>query len=75
MPNKKEQEIVDLVPSKGGVYSTKSTHHSKLKEEKQIEKPKKVYENMDEFFNGMDAGLDFVEGMSKRISRMLKLRD
>lgn len=78
----KEKEIVDLIPSEGGVYSIESRHHPVLKKrDSKFPKPKYVKhapvsrENIDEFFDGMDVGLDFLEGMQKRIGRMLKLRD
>ena len=67
----KDKEIVDLVPGEGGVYTPKGgTHHSKPQD-----KPKKKNDNMKQLFEGMDLGLDFVEGMSKRIGRLLKLKD
>ena len=70
--SKKKEEIVDLIPSEDGVYSTESRHCPvPIKDEK----PKKANKNLEEFFDGMDIGLEFVEGMSKRVSRMLKLRD
>lgn len=68
---KNEQEIVDLVPSEGGVYSTESTRHSKPKVKLES---KKKNDNVEQLFEGMDLGLDFVEGISKRISRLMKLK-
>jgi hypothetical protein len=74
--SEKEKDIVDLIPSEDGVYSTKDTRHlttvkKKVSKEKEV---KKTYKNMDDFFEGVDAGLDFLEGMDKRLKRILKLR-
>lgn len=63
----KKNEI-KLVKGEDGVYSSEE-HRSPHKE-----KPKKTYKNMEEFFEGMDAGLDFLEGISPRIERLFKLR-
>ena len=71
----KDKEIVDLVPGEGGVYSTESTRHSKPKEEsKKLNKKNDNNDNVERLFEGMDLGLDFVESISKRIERILKLR-
>ena len=68
----KDKEIVDLVPGEGGVYSTESTRHSKpIKEEE--EKP--LPDNIKNFFSGIDIGLSFLEGVDKRVKRMMKLKD
>ena len=74
MDKGKEKEIVDLIPNKDGVYSTESTHHP-IAIKKQVNKPKKKNDNMEQLFEGMDVGLDFVEGVSKRLNRLFKLRD
>lgn len=69
----KNKEIVDLVPGKGGVYTPKGgTHHSKpIKEEE--EKP--LPDNVMNFFSGIDMGLQFLEGVDKRVKRMMKLKE
>jgi hypothetical protein len=70
----KKNEIT-LVKGEDGVYSEedKPYFHSPIIRES---KKKKEYksDNVEEFFAGIDAGLDFVEGMNKRIKRMLKIR-
>lgn len=68
---KHEQEIVDLVPGEGGVYSTESTRHSKPKTKPES---KKKNDNVKQFFEGMDSGLDFVEEINKRVTRIMKLK-
>lgn len=68
----KDKEIVDLVPGEGGVYSTESTRHSKpIKKEE--EKP--LPDNVMNFFSGIDMGLQFLEGVDKRVKRMMKLKE
>lgn len=41
-----------------------------FKSKKNIEPP-----NVEEFFNGLDSGINFLEGISRRISRIVSLRD
>lgn len=72
--SKHEQEIVDLVPSEDGVYSPKGTRHNHKKEVKEEQKEKPLPDNVVNFFSGIDMGLQFLEGIDKRISRMLKLK-
>lgn len=66
----KEKDVVDLVQGKDGIYCAENTP-VKIK----VNQQKKLNNNMDQFFNGMDLGLDFVEGMQRRVKRILKLRD
>lgn len=80
MKKKSNEDIVDLVAGKDGVYSTESKHHPVPKKRdnklpKYVKRAPVSRENMDEFFDGMDVGLEFLEGMQSRIDRMFKLRD
>lgn len=69
----KDKEIVDLVPGEGGVYSTESTRHSKPIKKEEEEKP--LPDNVMNFFLGIDVGLQFLEGVDKRVKRMMKLKE
>ena len=69
----KDKEIVDLVPGEGGVYSTESTRHSKSIKKEEEEKP--LPDNIMNFFSGIDIGLSFLEGVDKRVKRMMKLKE
>lgn len=74
--SEKEKEIVDLIPSEDGVYSTKGTRHltTTKKKASKPEKIEKTYKNMNDFFEGMDAGLSFLEGMDSRLKRLMKIK-
>lgn len=75
---KDKKDIIDLVQGSDGSYEVKETALVKAKPIKKnypVPKPKKRNENVESFFQGMDLGLDFVEGVSKRVNRILKLRD
>jgi hypothetical protein len=65
--------IIDLVLDDDGSYSQRETKYSKKKDTGKITYIQ--HKNADEFLAGLDAGLDFVEGMKKRIDRALKLKD
>ena len=68
----KDKEIVDLVPGEGGVYTPKGgTHHT----ESQKESKEEIPDNIKNFFSGIDIGLSFLEGVDKRVKRMMKLKD
>lgn len=70
-----DDNIIDLKPGKDGVYSEEGKHRPMpvpVKGKKKTQKPNT--DNMNQFFTGMDLGLDFVEGMQKRINRIMKLK-
>lgn len=63
---KKDNEI-ELVKGKDGIYCERS-------ELRETKTKKKTYENMDQFFEGVDAGLDFLEKVEERAKRFFKLK-
>ena len=89
MSNK--SKIVDLVMGKDGTYSEKNTEPSKphkpikkypsniIGSSKKAESFKNNKDtlppNVNEFFSGLDSGLDLVEGISSRVERFMGLRD
>lgn len=70
----KEKEIVDLVPCSDGTYSIKEEKKKTEKKCPGIKPPQPQYskENMNQFFMGMDAGIDFVANMEKRVKKLMK---
>lgn len=54
---------ITLVKGKDGVYSEPNTN---------VGKKKKADKKVEEFFEGMDKGLDFLEGLESRLSRIFK---
>ena len=73
--NKENDNIVDLVPSKDGVYEPKgSTSHPVQVKEEPKPTGKRGPNQLGDFLAGLDAGLDFVEGIEKRAARLLKLK-
>ena len=73
MNEENDNAIVDLVPNQEGVYVTKdvATHRPE-----QVKQPKeKEYtrgtNNLGAFLEGLDGGLDLLEGLDKRVERML----
>lgn len=81
----KKSKIVDLVMGEDGTYSEKGTGPSTRKKSSHIGgkkiaeafKSKKDTEppNVDEFFSGVDSGLNFVENVNRRLNRFMGLRD
>lgn len=82
-------KVVDLVMGEDGTYSERGTSSSKSKPKKYPKhvigstKGAEAFKNnkdtvpadMDEFFKGIDSGLDFVEGIRSRVGRFMDLRD
>lgn len=89
MSNK--SKIVDLVMGKDGTYSEKNTEPSKphksvkkypsnvIGSSRKAENFKKNKDtlppNVDEFFSGLDSGLDLIENIHSRVGRFMGLRD
>lgn len=64
------KDIIDLVPDDEGIYGPKDIQiKPKIRKKKEYKS-----NNVDEFFEGIDVGLDFVEGMQKRVKRMMGLK-
>lgn len=83
-----KSKIIDLEMGEDGTYSEKSVLPSKpiKKYPKKVignstiaknfkKKKDTVPANVDEFFNGLDCGLSFVEELSSRVNRIMNLRD
>lgn len=73
----KKKDIVDLVQDSDGSYTVaekKVVRSSYPVSKQQPKKPNRRNENVEQFLSGMDIGLDFMEGLSKRVDRILKLR-
>lgn len=77
---KDKKDIIDLVQGSDGSYEVKERGLVKAKPIKKNypvpkqPKQQKRNENVESFFQGMDLGLDFLEGVSKRVTRIMKLR-
>lgn len=75
---KDKKDIIDLVQGSDGSYEVKERSVVVAKPKKKnypVPKQQKKNENVESFFQGMDLGLDFLEGVSKRVNRIMKLRD
>lgn len=83
-----KSKIVDLVMGEDGTYSEKGVSPSKpikkypkkvIGNSRTANKFKTnkdtVPANVDEFFRGLDSGLDLIEGVSSRVVRFMGLRD
>ena len=83
MSNK--SKVVDLVMGEDGAYSERGTSTSNKSTNKlQMSKTAQFKLNnadavlptdVEEFFNGLDFGLDFIEGVRSRVGRFMDLRD
>lgn len=72
--NNIDDKILDLIQSENGVYTPKGgTRHSKSIKKEEEEKP--LPDNIMNFFSGIDIGLSFLEGVDKRVKRMMKLKE
>lgn len=76
-----KSKIVDLEISSDGSYSPKQIRKHKPFRHKEFirhakeEKPKYLLRNdADDFLNGIDIGLDFVENIGTRVNRFLGLK-
>jgi len=66
-----KKDIIDLEQDNEGVYSPKKVPALKNSRDTIAVVQKS---NMDEFFEGMDLGMQFVEGVSKRINKLMKFK-
>ena len=77
----KSSKIVDLVMDSDGAYAPKDkkvvTKKPKFNDLRKHEKYNKynVISEVDEFLNGVDIGLDFLESVVPRVDRFLRLKD
>lgn len=73
----KDKDVIDLVPDNDGTYGLKNVPMKIKQSKKKVEQVSQLKEvnNMGEFFRGIDLGLDFIEGMQKRVKRMTKLKN
>jgi hypothetical protein len=76
-----KSKIVDLEISSDGSYAPKRAKEYKPKRAKEFihhakeDKPKYLLRNdADDFLNGIDIGLDFVETIGTRVNRFLGLK-
>ena len=79
--SKSKSKIVDLVQSEDGTYEPKrergkfNVKGKGLVKHNKDEKPKYIMEShADDFLNGIDIGLDFIDKVMPRVDRFLKLR-
>lgn len=74
--SKENDNIVDLVPNKGGVYESKdsTSHPVQVKKEEPQPTGKRGPNQLGDFLAGLDAGLELLEGVDKRAERLLKLK-
>ena len=73
--SKENDNIVDLVPTQDGGYAPKDIHHPvQVKNKEPQPTGKRGTNQLGDFLAGLDAGLDFVEGIEKRAERLLKLK-
>lgn len=71
--SKPHTKIIDLEVCEDGTYVSK---HDKKIVLKKVRKSKEKYDRReaDDFLNGIDAGLDFLDEIVPRVDRFLKLR-
>lgn len=75
----KKKDIVDLVQGSDGSYTIPAEKQKVVRStypvpKQQPKKQNKQNDNVAQFLSGMDVGLDFMEGLSKRVDRILKLK-
>lgn len=81
-------KVVDLVMGADGAYSERGTSTSKQSPKKVTANRKNAEQfrnnsdkdavlptDVDDFFKGLDSGLDFVEGVRSRVGRFMNLCD
>lgn len=70
---KKKMDIVDLVESEDGTYRT-DIKTRVVENRSKLKSKLKQKDHSQDFFDGLDAGLDFVEGIGRRVDRFMKIR-
>lgn len=81
MSNKRKPKVVDLEMGEDGSYTPKEKKVKRdplamtVKQKQADEKPKFIREtNADNFLNGVDVGLDFIDNVVPRLERFMRLR-
>lgn len=77
--SKQKPKIIDLEESEDGTYTAKNSKSNiVVRESSNISKNGKakyvIENNADQFLNGLDVGLDFLDKVVPRIERFLRLR-
>lgn len=65
-----KNKVITLVEGKDGVFGVDKK--SRNTDVKKYKKPRMIYAN--DFFEGMDAGLDFLEELDERLNRLFRIR-